>query len=62
MSDKQEKKEKNKVISFEENKDIKIPDSEHEKEKQAKKRAERERKKHNDTVLRNQRLGKYKTP
>lgn len=52
--------EEEKVVQFEDYKDLKIPTDEDTKKKQDKKRRERERQAHNESVLRVLKLGKYK--
>jgi hypothetical protein len=52
--------EKDKVVQFEDYKDLVIPDDEDTKKKQVKERMRRERKAQNDRVLRLYQLGKYK--
>lgn len=53
-------KDKDRVINFEDYKDMEIPDDEDTKKKQEKERLRRERKKQNESVLRLYKLGKYK--
>jgi hypothetical protein len=52
--------EKDKVVQFEDYKDMVIPDDEDTKKKREKERMRRERKAQNDRVLRLYQLGKYK--
>lgn len=52
--------EKDKVVQFEDFKDMQIPSDEDTKKKQEKERMRRERKAQNDRVLRMLGLGKYK--
>lgn len=54
------KDESEKVLQFEDFKDITIPTDEDTKKKQDKKRRERERRASNESVLRSLKLGKYK--
>lgn len=52
--------EKDKVVQFEDYKELTIPTDEDTKKKQDKERMRRERKAQNDRVLRMYQLGKYK--
>lgn len=52
--------EKDKIIQFEDHKNIQIPNDEDAKKKQEKERMRRERKAQNDKVLRMLGLGKYR--
>lgn len=52
--------EKDKIIQFEDYKDMQIPTDEDAKKKQEKERMKRERKAQNDKVLRMLGLGKYR--
>lgn len=54
------KEDRDKVISFDDHKDIEIPDDEYTKKREEKKRKEAERRRHNESVLRTYRLGKHK--
>lgn len=58
--DNNNKDKESKVVSFEDHKDIKIPDDEDTKKREDKKRKEAERRRQNESVLRTYRLGKYK--
>jgi hypothetical protein len=60
MDDQKKSEKENKIISFEDNKDITIFDDEDTKKKEEKKRKEIERRRQNESVLRNYKLGKYK--
>lgn len=60
MAEKDNDNKNSKVVSFEDHKDIVIPDDEDTKKKEEKKRKEIERKRQNESVLRTYRLGKYK--
>lgn len=52
--------EKDKIVQFEDFKDMQIPNDEDTKKKQEKERLRRERKAQNDRVLRLYQLGKYR--